>query len=469
MPALPAIADVRAALDAAMPDRRRQLEALMRIPSVSHDGHDPAHVHASAVAVAGILDDLGLDGVRLLEVDGAHPAVAARWDGAGDSAPTVLFYAHHDVQPTGDETAWTSPPFAPTERDGRLYGRGAADDKAGVLAHVAAVGAWLQARGSLPVNVRLFIEGEEEIGSPTFAAFLDRFHEDLTADVVVVTDLVNWSSDIPALTYALRGLVECTVEVRALRGPGPVHSGMYGGPVPDPVSALAHLVAGLVDEHGAVALPALRQRERQPTAAERERVRDLAFDQAAFRAEAGLLAEVPLAGQPDAHPLERLWLEPHLTVTGLDAPAVTGAANAIQPAARAKLSLRLAPGQDPQTVGAALVAHLQAQRPLGCTVTATPGALASPFVTDTAGAAFTAAEAALAAAYGTAPVLVGVGGTIPLLEPLQQTLPDAEVLLLGVEDPASNAHGIDESLHLGGWRAACLAEAYLLGALGEGA
>ncbi|MDP9405685.1 MAG: M20/M25/M40 family metallo-hydrolase, partial [Actinomycetota bacterium] len=335
--ALEGLDDVAGTLRDRLPVHRGDLEALVRIPSVSAPGFDPAAVRRSAEAVAALLTERGLDHVELLEVDGAHPAVYGDVVAAGD-APTVLLYAHHDVQPPGDGAAWTSDPFTPTERDGRLYGRGAADDKAGVLLHVAAIDAWLRARGALPVNVKVIVEGEEETGSEHLGAFVERYADLLRADVLVVADTTNWRVGVPALTYLLRGLVDCEVELRALDHP--LHSGMYGGPVPDPLTGMVKLLAGLTDEHGAVAVPGLRDDVRAPTAAERKRLAALDFDAERFRDEAGLLDGVAFGGDPALHPLERLWMQPNVTIIGLDAPAVATSSNTLVASARARISVR---------------------------------------------------------------------------------------------------------------------------------
>jgi cysteinylglycine-S-conjugate dipeptidase len=456
-------ADVLAALDRGHDDARAELEDLCRIPSIAFAGFDPAPVQASAEATAALLERSGLHGVRLLDISGAPdapPAVFAERTDAGPDAPTVLLYAHHDVQPTGDVDLWTSPPFDPTERDGRLYGRGCADDKAGVVAHATAVAAWIEAADAPPVNVKIIIEGEEEIGSPHLDTFLAQHGDLLAADAVVVADLVNWQVGVPSLTYLLRGMVDVTVEVSVMRHA--VHSGMYGGPVPDPLTALVKLLADLTDDTGAVTLPALRTGLRAPTAEERSRLADLDFDADRFRGEAGMLDGVPFGGDPGIPPLQRIWMEPNLTVLGIDAPAVAGASNAIQPRARAKLGLRLGPGQDARAVRAALVDHLSAQAPMGLAVNAIAGAAGDPYETPVDRPAVATMLDALREGYGADPVLMGCGGSIPLLDPLQTAFPDATMLLVGVEDPDSRAHGIDESLHLDDWRSACRSIALLL-------
>jgi acetylornithine deacetylase/succinyl-diaminopimelate desuccinylase-like protein len=236
-----------------MATHRIDLERLVAIPSVSAHGFDQDEVRRCAEVVRDLLTVRGCNNARLLEIDGAHPAVYAEWLGAGADRPTVLCYAHYDVQPPGDLAQWTTPPFEPAERDGRLYGRGAADDKAGIMVHVAAIDAWLSSHERLPVNVKVIIEGEEETGSEHLAQLLDSYGDLLRADVVVITDSTNWKVGVPALTNSLRGLVDCVVEVRALDHP--LHSGMYGGPVPDPLTGLIKLLATMTDERGVVAIP----------------------------------------------------------------------------------------------------------------------------------------------------------------------------------------------------------------------
>lgn len=460
------LADVLKQVDERAPSRRGDLEELVRIPSISAEGHDPWELRRSAEAVRELALSHGCDRAELLEVDGAPPAVLAECDppprvGEGaEQVPTVLLYAHHDVQPPGDADAWSSPPFEPTERDGRLYGRGTADDKAGLMAHLAGIDAWSRARGGPPCAVKLLVEGEEEVGSTHLSAFLAAHGQRLRADAVVVADTVNWQVGVPTLTTSLRGLVDAVVEVRALDHA--VHSGMYGGPVPDPTTALIKLLDGAVDDHGAVAIPGFADDARAFSDRERHALRQLEFDVERFRRDAGLLDGVPLAGDPDAHPLERIWRHPHLTVVGIDAPGVTGAANAIQPAARAKVSVRLAPGQDPRRAQRMLTDWLSGHAPFGLQVEVTGGTAAAPFEVDRGHPAMSAAADALAGAYGREAVFTGLGGTIPLIEPLTQQLGDVPVLMVGIEDPDTRAHGIDESLHLADFARACHGQARLL-------
>jgi acetylornithine deacetylase/succinyl-diaminopimelate desuccinylase-like protein len=457
------IDDVRDTLVNRMATHRIDLERLVSIPSVSADGFDHAELRRCAEVVRDLLAARGCDDARLLEVDGAPPAVYAQWLGAGDDRPTVLCYAHYDVQPPGDPDAWTSPPFEPAERDGRLFGRGAADDKAGLMVHVAAIDAWLAARERLPVNVKVLIEGEEETGSAHLPLLLERHGERLRSDVVVITDSINWRVGVPALTHSLRGLVDCVVEVNALDHP--LHSGLYGGPVPDPVTGLTKLLAAMTDDRGVVAIPGFADDVPTDTP---DTVAGLDFDLDRFRAEAGLLDGVDLVGDPDTHVLERLWYRPSLTVVGIDAPAVDTASNTLSAGARAKVSARLAPGQDPQRALRVLVDFLERNAPWGLQVTVTPGdGEAAGYLADPRTPAMRAGRRALTAAWDEPAALIGAGGSIPMVEALTRGFGGVPALLTGVVDPDTRAHGIDESVHLDEWHRACLAQAHLLAELSD--
>jgi acetylornithine deacetylase/succinyl-diaminopimelate desuccinylase-like protein len=447
-----AVADLRARVAAAFPGVRADLEALVRVPSVSNADFDQAHVAASAEHVARLLGEAGLPEVQILSVErpdgtpGAPAVVARRPAPAG--APTVLLYAHHDVQPPGAREDWDTEPFEPTERDGRLFGRGAADDKAGVVAHLGA----LRVLGDeLGVGVTVFVEGEEEVGSPSFTRFLHTYSDLLRADVIVVADSSNWKIGVPGLTTSLRGLVDLEVEVAVLDHA--VHSGMFGGPVLDAVTLLSRLIATLHDDAGDVAVEGLVSAA-DPT---------VDYDEAAFRADASVLDGVTLAG---TGPLTaRLWTRPTIAVIGLDAPRVATASNTIAPKATAKLSMRIAPGQDPAAALAALRAHLEGHAPFGARVTVRDGELGKPFQAPADSAAMQAARAAFADAWGTDPVDIGIGGSIPFIADLLEVYPDAAILVTGVEDPDSRAHGANESVHLGELERVVLAEALLLARL----
>ncbi len=445
-------ADLTLAIDAAFPAARAALERLVRIPSVGAEGADTPAMRAAAEAAAGMLTDVGLGGVRLLEVPDAAPAVYAERSGP-PGAPVVLLYAHYDVQPVGDLALWTATPFDPAEREGRLYGRGASDDKAGIAMHLAALRALL-ACGPLPVTVHVFMEGEEEQGSPHLGAFIERHGSLLQADVIVVADSEHWRLGEPALTTSLRGIVDCEVEVRTARAA--VHSGQFGGAIPDAISALARLLATLHDEAGRVAIAGLVRAGTAP----------VDEDEAHLREAAGMLPGTQFIG--DGPLSARLWLQPAVSVLALDAPRISEAVNALVPVARAKVSVRLAPGQDPAVAMDALVAHLESHAPWGAQVTVTRGSMSSPFRLDTSSAAFEAFRTGLREAWGVEPVEIGVGGSIPLVAVLAAAQPGAAILLTGVGEPLSRIHGPDESQDLEELRRGALAEAIALRLLGGG-
>ncbi len=441
---------LRARVAAALPGVRADLESLVRIPSVSAPAFDAQQLEHSAAFVADLLRGVGLPEVEILRVDGGAPAVVGRRQAAPGS-PTVLLYAHHDVQPPGDPALWDSPAFEPVERAGRLYGRGAADDKAGIAVHVAALRA-LADGGAWPgVGVTVFVEGEEEIGSPSFERFLAEHRERLAADVIVVADSGNWRVGQPALTTSLRGLVDGVVTVRTLDHA--VHSGMYGGAVPDAMTATLRLLSTLWTEDGDVAVEGLARGEAD----------DLGYEEELLRSDAGVLDGVRLLGTGSLE--SRLWVRPALTIIGIDAPSVATASNTLLPAVSAKFSLRLPPGQDPQQAFEALRAHLVANAPGGAQVEVTLGEAGQPWRGDLEGPVYDVARWALAQAWGVPPVHMGVGGSIPFVAALCEVYPGATVLLTGVEDPDTRAHGTNESVHLGEFERACLAEALLLAAL----
>jgi acetylornithine deacetylase/succinyl-diaminopimelate desuccinylase-like protein len=436
-------------IDQLLPGVRADLEALVRIPSVSAL---PAHaddVRRSAEATAELFRAEGFE-VELLTVEGGAPAVVATKP-APAGAPTVLLYAHHDVQPVGDPAEWDSAPFEPTERGSRLYARGAADDKAGIAAHLAAV----RAHGDdLPVGVTVFVEGEEEIGSPTLEVFLEAHRERLRADVIVIADSANWDVGVPALTTSLRGLIDCVVEVRTLEHG--VHSGMWGGVVPDALTALSRLLATLHDDAGDVAVEGLLS---GPAA-------EVDYPEDRVRAESGVADGVELFGTGSY--VERLWTKPAMAVIGIDATSVADASNTLIPVVRAKISGRVAPGDTTENAMTCLVRHLEAHAPWGARVTVTEGDRGEPTRIEATGPAYDAARAAFREAWGgVEPVDMGVGGSIPFIAAFSEAFPEAAVLVTGVEDPDTRAHGANEGLHLAEFRRVCLAEALLLRNLGD--
>jgi acetylornithine deacetylase/succinyl-diaminopimelate desuccinylase-like protein len=457
-----AIAAGRARLD----DTRRELIELARIPSISASPAHAEHVEASAQRTVEILERHGLEHVRVLRLEGAHPSVLGEWMHAGTGAPTLLLYAHHDVQPPGVLANWTSEPFEPNERDGRLYARGVCDDKAGVLAHAAAVRAWLDAATTVPCNVKVFIEGEEEIGSPNLERYLTTFADDLAADVFVLADAGQWKVGVPGITYSLRGLASVDVELRALDGP--VHSGLYGGAVPDPTMGLARLLTSMTDDYGDIAIAHFRDDVRALTDTERARIEALPADEARFLRAAGAVSGAR-AGDPNRNVFERIWMEPNLTIIGFDSHPIAGSSNQIVAAATARLSFRLAPGQDPQRVLRTVADHIDAHVPFGLQCTTHVHEAVPAWTCEPDGPAFAACVRALTAGFGTEPVMMGMGGSVPFVGPFVAAFARDGVpipaLLIGPEDPHSRAHGEDESLHLDDWRKLIESEIHLIAEL----
>jgi acetylornithine deacetylase/succinyl-diaminopimelate desuccinylase-like protein len=442
--------DIRSRVAEVLPGIRRDLEDLVRIESVSADPARAGEVQRSAEAVAELFRAENFDSVDIVSAEGGAPAVIAHKAGPA-GAPTVLLYAHHDVQPENDHAEWDSPPFEPTERDGRLFARGAADDKAGIAAHLGALRVY---GDDLPVSVTMFIEGEEEVGSETLPALLKEHQSKLEADVIVIADSGNWDIGVPALTTSLRGLVRVDVQVRTLTHA--VHSGMWGGLVPDSLIALSRLIASLHDDRGNVAIEGLHG---GPAA-------DVDYPEERLRAESGAVPGLEWIG--DGSAVERLWTKPALSITGLDAPKVDGASNTLVPSARAKISLRVAPGDTTENALACLRAHLEAHVPWGAELTVTVVDTGEPTRIDATGPAYDAARSAFTEAWdGTEPVDMGVGGSIPFIAEFLDAFPKASVLVTGVEDPDTRAHGANEGLHLAEFERVVLAEALLLHRLGN--
>jgi acetylornithine deacetylase/succinyl-diaminopimelate desuccinylase-like protein len=443
--------DLRQAVHAVLPSVRNDLDALIRIPSVSADPDARAEVRQSADLTAEFLRDAGAINVEIIDdIEGSQPAVVGHYP-APDGAPSVLLYAHHDVQPPGDAGQWTSPPFEPTERDGRLYGRGSADDKAGIAAHLAALRAF---DGAPPVGVTVFVEGEEEIASPKLGDLLAKHRDKLVTDVIVLADSDNIEIGTPSITTSLRGIAACIVEVRALEHG--VHSGAYGGAAPDALTALCRLLATLHDDAGEVAVEGL---VRAPAPG---------FDYAEtrFRDEAAMLERVALLGRGSI--AERIWAKPAASVLALDAPPVADASNTLIPTARAKVSLRLAPGDDAHRARAKLAEHLRKHAPWGVQVTVADSEVGDAYAIDATGPAFDAARVAYREAYGKDAVEIGGGGTIPFVAQFADAFPAAAILVVSAgADPDCRAHGIDESLDLDEFQRACVAETLLLAELGR--
>ena len=432
------------AVDKSFPVLQEHLEALVRIPSISAKGFDPNMVRHSANLTAELIDQVGVTQLALLEIDGAHPAVFGerRID---TNAPTVLLYAHHDVQPPGNESEWHSPPFEPVEQNGRLFGRGTSDDKAGIVVHLAALDA---IDSHLPINIKLFIEGEEEIGSLHLDAFLNENKKLLNADFIVIADAANWRVGSPALTTSLRGLVDCVIEVRTLQHG--VHSGLFGGVLPDAISTLSRLLATLHDATGKVAVNGLIESDSEP----------LDLTETEIRNQGNATKDTRIMGNGSL--TSRLWSQPSISILAMDVPIIDQAINQLVPVARAKISLRIAPGDDPETAMQALTKHLEAHVPWGAELTITPGAKAAPFSIKTTGPGYDAFRLGIANAWGAPPVEIGIGGSIPFVAAFSETFPEASIILTGVGDPTSKIHGPNESQDLEELRRACLAESVAL-------
>jgi acetylornithine deacetylase/succinyl-diaminopimelate desuccinylase-like protein len=442
---MPATDDLRTAVAEAMPQAIADLERLVRIPSIAFRDYDPAPVRASAEATADILEAAGHGSVHLIELpDGVeHPAVYGEVAGP-PGAPTVLLYAHHDVQPEGPVEEWTSPPFEPRIRDGRLYGRGSSDDKCGIVAHAVA----MRAVGARPpVTVKVLVEGEEEAGTDHIPFLIEGHRDLLAADVLCIADGGNWRTGVPALETSIRGVVDVTVTVRTLDLA--VHSGVFGGVVPDALTALARLLATLHDDDGNVAIGGLSRLPWDGV----EVVED------EFRRDARVRPGVELVGHgPIA---ERLWSAPAISVLGIDAPRVREASNQLVPAARAKISLRLAPGDEPERALDLLSEHVLGHAPWGVEVDVRRGEGGHGLRVPSDGPAYAAMDRAMAAAYGSPPVRSGSGGSVPLVPLLARTFPEAEILIYGASDEKSQYHSIDESVDLGDLERTCLTEALL--------
>jgi hypothetical protein len=444
---------VRASVEAEFSQRIAALGQLVRIPGIAWDAFDPNDLDRSAEAVAELFRQTGVFEtveIKTATVDGkpGAPAVLASRP-AKNGRPHILLYAHHDVQPPGDDSVWETPAFEPTTKDGRIYGRGAADDKAGVIAHLAAIEALQAVVGpDFDLGISIYIEGEEESGSRTFRAFLDENKAKLAADVIIVADSMNWSPEIPALTVSLRGMVSQEITVRTMEHA--VHSGMFGGAIPDAMIPMLRVLASLHDEKGSVAVQGLKS----------YKFEDLPYTDANLRADSSLLPEVSQIGEGGI--MERIWGKPSITVIGLDVPSVAMSSNTLLPQVSAKISLRIASGQDPDEALELLRAHLKANIPFGAVLEFGPIETGKPYMADTSGWASVLAKETLGAAFGNPAIEIGIGGSIPFIADLTEVFPAAQILVTGVEDADSRAHSPNESVHLIGLKNAMLAEALFL-------
>lgn len=443
--------DIRARVEG---DWDRIVDVLNRkiaLQSISAKGITAEHMRRSAEFVAEELRKVGVDAkvVQSHNPDGTPGA----WEVIGskivdEHAPTVLLYAHHDVQPVPDEGAWDTDPFVGTQIGTRLYGRGAADDGGGIAIHSGA----LKALGDdLKVNVKVFIEGEEEMGSPSFIPFIEEHRDEFRSDVIIVADSGNWSAEIPSLTTSLRGNTDIDVHVKALEHP--VHSGQYGGPILDANTLAAMLIASMYDEHGDLAVPGVAAEE--PIGGLQ---RDL--DETTVRADAGIVDSYRLAGTGSL--AARLWTKPSVTVIGFDAHPVEGSFNVISPETTFRLSLRTAPNQRPQEAQEALAEFMVEHAPFGAEVWVDRLDNGMGWAMDPDAEATKDAMEAMEQAFGVAPVNKGEGGSIPFIPKLQRIFPNAQVLVTGPEDPKANAHSPNESISLPGLKNNVITEALLL-------
>ncbi|RKT11909.1 acetylornithine deacetylase/succinyl-diaminopimelate desuccinylase-like protein [Streptomyces sp. 1114.5] len=437
---------VRSLMDRA----RTDLAELVAFPSVADPRQFPVEECEKAARwVADAFAAEGLTNIQLLDTPDGTQSVYAELPGP-EGAPTVLLYSHYDVQPPLDEDAWISPAFELTERDGRWYGRGAADCKGNILMHLTALRALRQVYGdAYPVGLKIIVEGSEEQGTGGLERYAEAHPELLTADAIIIGDTGNFAAGLPTVTASLRGMtvVEATVTTLA----GNLHSGAFGGAAPDALQSLVRILASLHDSNGDVAVAGLAADQTWD---------GVQYPEEQFRADAKVLDGVALTGTGTI--ADRLWARPSVTVLGIDAPPVIGATSSVQAAAKALISLRVPPGTDASAAQDALVAHLEKQVPLGARLTVERRGSGSPFRADTTGPAYEAMGEAMAEAFGTDMVASGEGGSIPLCNTLRSLYPQAEIVLIGVEEPATQIHAVNESVDPQELERMALAEALFL-------
>jgi acetylornithine deacetylase/succinyl-diaminopimelate desuccinylase-like protein len=428
----------------------RGLAELVAIQSISTDGEHQKQIEDSANLTCEQMRRAGLQNVEVLRCAGSNPYAYGEWLGA-PGKPTVFLYAHHDVQPINFVEDWQSDPWKLTPRDGRLYGRGAADDKGAISAQLGPIAAYLKTQGALPVNVKMLVEGEEEIGSKNLQAFFQQYRDKIKSDVIVVFDTENIDVGLPSITYSLRGIVAVQVDVQTAKMP--VHSGTAGGALPDAALALDVILARLYWKNGKLPIPNYYDSVRPMTSREKRSLKKLPGDEASWRSDFGVFEGVSFANPSRVHIFEQTWRKPAITIIAQEASRIKGASNQVLPKASAIVSCRIVPDQDPEQVLRQITAFLSDDPPWGVKVTVT--SLGSPvkwWMTDPEGPAFEAALKAMKTGFGKAPVAIGSGGTIGFVGPLAELFGGAPALLFGIEDPRSNPHAPNESLHEGDFK-----------------
>lgn len=426
------------------------LADLVAIPSISTDGEHQAEIDRTAALTATQMRDAGLHNVDILRVGQSLPYAYGEWLEA-NGKPTVFLYAHHDVQPITHAEQWHTDPWKLTRRDGRLFARGAADDKGAISAFLGAIAAYRKTSNQLPVNIKMLVEGEEEVGSKNLLKFFETHRDRIKSDVIVVCDTENIEVGIPSITYSLRGIVAVQVEVTSARIP--VHSGMGGGGLPDAAIALNHILGRLYWRNDPLSIPGMYDQVRPTSEKEKQGFRKLPFDEAKFRREIGMTSSARFACEKGLNQYEQTWRRPAVTVIAQEASSIKGASNQVLPKATALVSCRIVPDQEPDRVLQILTAFLTKDPPWGVEVKVTPyGPPVKWWMTDPNGPAFEAALGAMSAGFNHDPVAIGCGGSIGFVGPLSELFGGAPALLMGIEDPSSNAHAPNESLHEGDFK-----------------
>ncbi len=426
------------------------LAALVGIQSISTDGEHLAEIDRTAKLTCDLMRQAGLHNVEVLRVGQSLPYAYGEWLEA-PGKPTVFLYAHHDVQPVNFVEQWQSDPWKLTRRDGRLFARGSADDKGAISAFLGAIAAYRKTGNTLPVNIKMLVEGEEEVGSKYLMKFFDVHKERIKSDVIVVCDTENIEVGIPSITYSLRGIVSVLVDVNTARIP--VHSGMGGGGLPDAAIALSAILGRLYWDNGQLPIPGFYDQVRPLSDKERAAFNRLPFNGEKFRKEIGMVPTVRFAMETGYNEYAQTWRRPAATVIAQEASSIKGASNQVLPKASAIISCRIVPDQKPDKVLADLTAFLKKDPPWGCEVTVTPhGPPVDWWMTDPNGPAFEAALSGMRMGFDHDPIAIGCGGSIGFVGPLSDLFGGAPALLMGIEDPASNAHAPNESLHEGDFK-----------------